>query len=167
MVTLPCGSVNPSLLIPHTLFNSISQKQHSELNRAAEENDRRCSSVQAYPGLHPAHSVYMVLWLGRGHILLPKSIHFWIFIYILILTDTSGREHHPRSKLDPDVLLAGCLTCTSAAFLTNSLMVLACALSIMNHAYFSRAWITNPHFISFQILQLHFSEVHVCVWEGV
>lgn len=41
MVTLPSGSVHPSLLLLHILLNRISQKPGSELKGVAEENVKK------------------------------------------------------------------------------------------------------------------------------
>ena len=161
MVTVPFGSVNPSLLIPRIHFNSISEKWGSELHRAAEENGSRCSSVQEHPGLHPAHSACiddLVFCLKNCsffnfHVCFYSHWHQWA----MRQSEKQTRPSHTSGWVLAHLLFFW--------FIHGCCWSVTCLLWTMQNFPDNR--IINPYFISFQILQLYFSEVHVCLGEGV
>lgn len=123
-------------------FNAISQKQKSELNRAAEEKVRRCNSVQEYSILL-AQSGWSYVWVKNTFF--SQKLYFRIFTYVLIPAATNV-WHHQRSKVHTAMLLIWCLTC-SPVFLINSLMALTSAL-LWTTQNLPRGWIISRHFIS-------------------
>lgn len=159
MVTLPCGWVNRSLLIPHVLFNSISQKWGSKRNRTVEGNVRRCSSVQEHPGLHPAHSAWVAL-------LLFFSLKKCAFLNFHVCFCSHCRQW-ARTQSEKQTWPSHTSTCFNICCFSDSFTDVAGLCPVYYEPCKIFPATESLIHISFQILQLHFSEAHVCVGEGM
>lgn len=162
MVTILCGSVNLPLLIPHILLTPF--HKNGTVSWTAERKKKAWDVAQCKNTPFCSLSLGDLMFESRTHSSLKNYILEFSCMFLFPLPQSVW--HHRRSKAHTAMLLVWCLTCSSVVFshkFTDGVDL--CSVYYKPRKIFPEA--ESLIHISFQILQLHFSEVHVCVWEGV